>query len=638
MQRRAPIFNKQFACIVDFERLEMAAIISSYLSEPGTYLPIFEFPGVGEGKQHREGEFSDGHDPGRQRAEQFAVLVNNALVRLQGCNYIVLAGLSEEQKSYLYFLHYYTVITIDDTANISFLLSPFRANIGDVLFCRSDQVLLGLYLSLRRGAILQLDEFAEYIEPVYSPSDDIVVVEAEPFASAIVGVQYACAVEAAFMRVSGITKEELTSIQPLIDGWRSGQSSDLEDVRDLVFSRVGQLDFSRYSSATFFTAGIPYSLVLENCTPMCHVHSLYRPDFFVFNAIWQHHGPAEKAAVFFSPMEFPDEETQVVINRLKDAALYTRPLLGKDAILHNLDMHVREFPFDILHICSHGGEVDGYEFKEQFTDRDGSAHTVEFDEVLGFGIVLGTDKVRVSRKWIPRKLDGYIWGSKALKSLGLLPHVYSDMHNYVRKRLQERAAHVGVPKRSIAGSSAIKCADNIYQAMFHSIAAHGSPVVFNNSCWSAFGISECFLVGGSRGYIGTLWAVSNEVAISVAESFYLNLFQDSVMDALYEAAQKALGSSSAHIYHYWGLPFVRLRPCGDSELSRYNVFLEHIEGLKGWQRHAAQAVQEETREEAKRLYRWHGEQLLRYFRAEDMKALRETLAKKGLISAASEIS
>jgi hypothetical protein len=77
--------------------------------------------------------------------------------------------------------------------------------------------------------------------------------------------------------------------------------------------------------------------------------------------------PTLPSSIVFSPLEFEDEETNFVINKLEDATSY------------NIDNHVKEYPYEILHICSHGGEVEGSHLIEQFTDRDGNKHIVEYD-------------------------------------------------------------------------------------------------------------------------------------------------------------------------------------------------------------------------------------------------------------------
>ncbi len=76
---------------------------------------------------------------------------------------------------------------------------------------------------------------------------------------------------------------------------------------------------------------------------------------------------------------------------------------------------LKEFPYDLFHICSHGGEVNGYSLMEQFHDRYGVSHTIEYDEVVSFASSPDSKLIPVHTKQIWRKLDGLVWGSSELK-------------------------------------------------------------------------------------------------------------------------------------------------------------------------------------------------------------------------------
>ena len=81
------------------------------------------------------------------------------------------------------------------------------------------------------------------------------------------------------------------------------------------------------------------------------------------------------SAVVFSPTFFSDEETSWLYEFFARNRYYLRPLVAQNASLATFDFHAQYFPYDLLHICSHGGEVDGYKMSEHFTDRDGKTHT-----------------------------------------------------------------------------------------------------------------------------------------------------------------------------------------------------------------------------------------------------------------------
>lgn len=629
MSHLVPNLNTRFACIIDHQQIELGAMISSYISEAGSYVPFFEFPSTSSASGPINTETVDEHTPSQIRAEEFDIFVGNALLRMGKCEYLILAGLSKEQKSFLRFLEHFTVIEIASLSDVSFTLSAFRTEDRPPLPCLPHQALIGLYHAILGQRPLQFATDAPQLEEYMPEGKSLIVVEKHPHISPILAIHYACAVRSAVAIVEEMKQADAKLIPHLLEGWQRGELSDYEQVKDLIVSRISAIDFTRYESATFFTVGLPYSLVLENVVPMCYVHLNYRPDFFIINSILRETRPSAKAALVFSPQEFKDEETMSVISQLKGERLYVRALVGKEATVHNLDMYVKEFPYDWLHICSHGGEVSGYAMTEKFTDRGGQEHTVEYDEVVGFAPKPGKELIAVHRKTIFRKFDGFIWGSSAFRNATYPHYVFADMQNAMRASFNGTKPQQRVHKAIVPDSSAIKCHGPVgnYQALLQTVAAHGAPLVFNNSCWSAFGIAESFLVAGVRGYIGTLWGVNNTTAVEVAESFYPLLFQVTVLDAIYAAGKQALGSSSAHIYQFWGLPFVRLRPEPDADLNRYRVFLQHYRNTVEWKEKADESDRPSSKAIMEELSLWNAGQVQNHFPLHEMQKLKEKYGK-----------
>ena len=286
----------------------------------------------------------------------------------------------------------------------------------------------------------------------------------------------------------------------------------------------------------------------------------------------------EDSAVVFSPTFFEDEETDKLCKLFADNKYYLRALIGRDASVANLDFSVQFFPYDILHICSHGGEVDGYEMTDTFVDRDGNEHIVKFEEVVGCAPVPGNDEiVQVTRKAFPRNLDGLDWNSPELESQQIPSHVFTGMWDCILKCKGKRKK-----KKQIEMSCHIACVDTIHQGQFHTIANHGAPLVFNNACWSWSEVASFFLDSGARGYVGTLWAIDNQAAVLAAERFYQSLFSDTVLAALHGAIKTIEGTESSNIYIYWGLHFTRFIPNLDCEANKRHVREELILSAIHW--------------------------------------------------------
>jgi len=115
------------------------------------------------------------------------------------------------------------------------------------------------------------------------------------------------------------------------------------------------------------------------------------------------------------------------------------------------------FPYDLMHICAHGGETDGYFVVQKFTDREGADHTLEYYEVVGFA-PSGRDMVRVHRKLIFKRLDGFPWMSKPLK--GFPRYVFEDMTKAMKENDDEVIRTRFDSK--IALSCHIQCSDSIH--------------------------------------------------------------------------------------------------------------------------------------------------------------------------------
>ena len=179
---------------------------------------------------------------------------------------------------------------------------------------------------------------------------------------------------------------------------------------------------------------------------------------------------------------------------------------------------------------------------------------MEFEEVIGYTPVPDKEgKVEVITKAFPRKLDGFAWGSEELESQNLPTHVYSGLWNCI---LTSTGRRTRIDRVSM--SCHIACVDSIHQGQFHTLASHASPLVFNNACWSWAEVAAFFLDCGVRGYIGTLWAIENQDAVTAAKTFYDHVFSDTVLVAFDKTIKAISETKSKDIYVYWGLHFTRL--------------------------------------------------------------------------------
>lgn len=619
MDITVPLINNQCVCVVDRNRQDLAAVISSHFQLVGAYFPLFECPNITATAIEGEDPV-DEHVISRARGREFNTMVHNALVRFSGCEYLILAGLSAEQKSYLKFAKHYKVIELDDLETTNRLIASISNTENLPEFrCRQENCLEGLILARDAGARLVLTPDAEDVKTELKKKEGLIIFENDDSVGAVIAINYAFAVNANVLMVAGLVEDESKVIQRDIECWKAGDINGYKAIVARVDKRISNIDINNYAYCTFFTEGLPYSLVLGNRIPFSYVNINLHPDLFVVNNILFNDGAHYNGAVIFSPLFFPDEETDVIIDVLTKNEFFCKTLLGKTATVRNLDYHLKEYPYDVLHICSHGGEVDGYEVQEEFIDRNGDKHIIEYDEVVGFAPEPGVDMIVVTSKQIFKKLDGMTWASKELKDK--YGHdVFVDMQQSMRANFNKRSL-TRKKKSRVPLSCAIKCSDSIHQGMFQTLSAHSSPLVFNNTCWSWFQIAESFLYGGARTYIGTLWGVDNHVASGMAKKFYENIFNSSILESFHEAAKTGDGTDSENIYIFWGLHFSTLKTGESIADSRKKIFRTLLKSFYMWKEKAESSQDDHVQKVSLELSKWIETEMRTNFKFDDMRDL-----------------
>ena len=368
-------------------------------------------------------------------------------------------------------------------------------------------------------------------------------------------INYAASIDADIILADAAEREELQSLPRQLQAWAKDRSSPaLRETKKKITERIKGIDFTTYAFATFFTAGLPYGLILQNVIPFTHVLTGPYCGVFITNAIIGENFHPVGSAILFSLAEFPSDETNDIAQRLDQNNFVVTPLLGKGATNHNLDNYGACFPYDLMHICSHGGETDGYFVKREFKDRDGRNHIIEYFEVVSFSpeAAVEPDKVKVESKMIFATLDGVPWIQRPLK---IYPrYVGADMMQALRDDdAGVKRTPVTVP---IALSCHIKCYRSFHQGVFDHLAAFAHPIMFNNSCSSSHELAAGFLAAGARCYIATLWSVGDKTAMKAALTFYDSAMADGNVLIAFSAMLRSINNDLyRQIYILWGLHF-----------------------------------------------------------------------------------
>lgn len=621
---KSPELENKAVCITN--DLRLGALISSYFNEPNKYFSIFRFPEVNVFHADEHNFEEDGYML-RIIGREAGVLINNAIARLRP-DYIILAGLDEMQKSFLKSFRWKNVIDIglkdDLEEKLKFLGKKFEGEVK----CNEDNILDCLIEAKRTNRRLIFDENAEVRSVTHSDNKKgVVVIENKNDISSVIAVNYAFAINAEIFLVEEFNKERVYDIQRNIYKWREdGDYEAYKKVEEEINKRVKGINFSKFEYATFFTEGLPYSLILKNSIPMSYVNRSLREDLFIFNNIFYEGSDSFDSAIVFSPEEFGDEETQILITKLKSEKFFVKELIGNNATVDNFDKYVGHYPYDILHICSHGGETDGYYVIEEFEDRKGKKHQVEYEEIVGFSRLPGKNLVREHRKAIFRKFDGFKWISPELKRQDIPSYVFEDMRKTLfteemgKNAVRRKASH------PIFTSCHVKCFDSIHQGEFLVLASQNSPIIFNNTCSSWYEISKNFIAGGCRGYIGTLWKIKNSIAKDAANKFYGNFLERNVLDSFFEMCKQIKTTLDSDIYIYWGLPFSTIKK--PKKLGRGKVLGELLRTFFSWVRHIGLTKSREDKRNSIEILRFIKREVKTYFGKKDLQNLEKQLIEK----------
>lgn len=612
-----PKIASNFFCIINRDEASLAALILSYIDQSNGYIPTFEFPYVSSDdfKVEPNKEIRDEHQLSRSRARKFNIKVGNTIRRLGGCEYLIVAGLNEKQQTYLTFLGDYNTIYIDTINDVDTLLNGIVAKEG-YLPCKETALIEQLDYALKKNLYLSIDNNAENTSKSFKDSSGLVVIERNNKVSSVFGILYAHSIGAdvELIDTEGLNNYE---IKDLIEKWKNDEPNSFNNLSAVIFPYIEHIQFDKREFATFFTDGVPYSLLLKNIIPISHVHLRINPDFFIFNSIYFESYTETYSAVVFSPKAFEDEETGFVIKKLSDKNLLVKSLIGEQATLFNLDNYIQHYPFSLLHLCSHGGEIEGSRITEFFIDSNGDKHIVEYDEVFSFGLNPFQDSHHTATKRLPRKFDEFVWGSKEFQEASFPDNVFAEMFQALgNEENQVSSREINVP-----GSCHIKCVDSNYQAMFNYLAAMHSPLVFNNTCWSWSDVADSFIGVGARGYIGTLWNIDNDIAKLSAENFYKSIFENSVLSSLHKALEVSKNTRDENIYIFLGLHFTSIVPGVSSEASRLVTFKNLMDSLEMWKNKLEKTIIPEHKKTISEIIDWLSRVLARNFKKEIKKYL-----------------
>src|SRR5277367_2088043 len=155
-----PALTFKYVCITPSTSPVVAALISNYFNQPGTYFSVLIFPDVDQPYAETNDSRDDAYIA-RVIGSRAAVAINNAIARLQPKK-IFLAGMNEIHKTYIYaYLPKSRCVEIDRIEDVDNALAFLHRIFDGTVSCRSAEVLQGLLISTYNNRQLLIDEQAQ---------------------------------------------------------------------------------------------------------------------------------------------------------------------------------------------------------------------------------------------------------------------------------------------------------------------------------------------------------------------------------------------------------------------------------------------------------------------------------------------
>lgn len=535
------------------------------------YFATFHFPVVNEGRNDGL-EFEEDNYLSQMIGGENTTFINNAIAKIR-TEKIIIVGFDDKQKSFISHFPQKRVIFID-----------------------SEKDLLKLS-DLKTEYVLNQDK-----------KEHIVVVENGEDNHNLIAENFARSINAELLYVQDTDKYLMNKVTKYLQEWKGGGNkyASFVKLQNLVNNRIGTVDFIKYKTATFFTHGIPYGLVLGNPIPCCYVEKNLREDHFIINNILYSEYRFGTGMIFSIDEFLMQEPLKIKQTLLQNGIKPIELFLGK-ASTFNLQHYTSFLPYDILHISTHGGRASGYKVIENFKDRMDIIHTLEYWEIPTFSTTPydHDDIMTVFRKVIFKKLDGLPWISDKLNQKNLPHYVFEDMRKKVLGGNMAKGIKREPLNSDITNSYVILCNNGQHQAHFIILAGHNSPVVFNNSCWSWGELATFFLVAGARSYIGTLWSINTQIAENSAIEFYKQAleYEKPICEVIWEINKNIKVIGQENIFLPWCLPFSCLKKCTPDE-HMPNFVMNVLNNLEAWIEKTVNSPSKEVRDNSERIVRF----------------------------------
>ena len=547
-----PAFHQEFVCIADDPAL--AALFSSMVGDDGEYVSVLAGPRM---------QRWDGSNEVVRRCNGVAKVSPKSLL-LAGLGLEAVTGIKRLMGDQI------AVLTVASGDGLCDVVGPrYQRQLEGEIRCQLIDVGPALLLAKRQNKLLRVDAEARRLPPTESTSAPHIVVvdDGDPLIQ-VIAANYAFSIGADLTLIPQRDDDLRDHIYAEIDargtfkGKKRGARAHacLTKLRETLGP---SLQFGSREFVTFVTRGIPYGYFYREAPATHLLSSAWLGETINAAIYWANNEPSISSAVLIDPEFFAASETPAVDASLKSDGVCVFHLSGEDANTENTEMFIRAFPYDLLFICSHCGEVGGERLTVRILDANGSVRLIEIDEVLQFGSAhfssQSTDQVTVRQFLRPVTIDGVDWHQAGPE----LKRQYEAIWNYLRSTSRDRWDIVrrDVVKH-VMHSTGIKVNGGVVILnMQQVIDPQVSPIIFNNGCVSFYDAARAMTFAGARAYIGTLTPVETTAAQHVAERVFSDQHRRvSLPSTLATSQADVFNDPDDRTYVHVGCHFEAIRP------------------------------------------------------------------------------
>lgn len=531
--------------IVFGDHPQLLAKVSSLFSKKNTYLPVIDGP-----RMSREDAMSE------------IVRRYNVAARIQP-SVIIFAELSpktcDKFEGYFPPKIVHRITKVDDLRKKSLELpkrSPKLFNWG------KDHIGLGLLQALRLNQEIVFHDNPSRNVLVPSISGHLVVCEEGDELAQVIVANYAYSIGAGMCLIPRMSDEESDYIAEKLYGLdqetTQSPTSILEELKSIIRSHIGFIDFKKHNSITFIIKNIPWGVAYSE-VPTTHMFIYPDLGIALLNGIVaeQPNSQGIRIATIIDPGEVEANEVKTVINNLYNRSVFVKALNTGGATVYNATRIIELFPYDFLLISSHCGDASGWRCTYKYEDSENINRLLVVDLALGLAVVPGDDKFQVTQFYKFVSLDGIDWNDSEKKEKLYVGKAILDFTKLFTDKNFKPIKREIVDR--VAWSAALRMYDGNYIPIPQSIADNGTPIIFNNACASWHRLAGSFIFGGARVYIGTLFSVTDVEAQEVAKKMMGRHFGRHLSTALWRSHNDIYGDSVRRPYVMMGVHFQKMR-------------------------------------------------------------------------------